>query len=93
MSEIVGLKPRTLQRLLADNQTSYRELMDFVRFEQARKLLEEAELNLFEVARLTGYTDSSNFARAFRRLSARSPAEYRNDQVSGRGFGTRQPKK
>ena len=88
MSEIAGLKPRTFQRLLADNQTSYRELMDLARFEQARKLLEQAELSLSDVARLTGYTDASNFARAFRRLAGRGPADYRKDLLGQRGFGS-----
>lgn len=82
MAELARMRPRTFQRLLAGRGTSYSELLNSVRFDRARQLLEDADLTVADVARLSGYTDSSNFARAFRRMSGRSPAQYRNDHLS-----------
>jgi len=79
LAEMTGLSARTLQRLLAEKGTSYRELMDAARFEKARQLLHQNALSATEIAHLSGYTDPTNFARAFRRISGRSPSEYRND--------------
>ena len=79
LADIASLSPRTLQRLLEERGTSYRELMDAARFGKASHLLLETDLSATEIARLSGYTDSSNFARAFRRISGRSPSEYRQD--------------
>jgi AraC-like DNA-binding protein len=80
MAELARMTPRTLQRLLADRGTTYRDVLDGVRVDRARQLLAADELTMAEVAHAAGYTDSSNFARAFRRLCGRSPAQYRADQ-------------
>jgi len=82
IAEMAGMTPRTLQRQLADRGTTWRGLVDEVRFSSARQLLQGAdELTMDEVAQATGYSDASNFARAFRRLCGRSPAQYRADQL------------
>ena len=79
MAEIAGLSPRNFQRLLAERGTSHRALLESARFEQARRMLSETGRSITEIARLTGYTDPSNFARAFHRLAGRSPTEFRKD--------------
>lgn len=72
----VGLSPRTLRRKLHGEGTSFRELVDEVRFELARRYLDTGQIPVGEVAALLGYEDPANFRRAFRRWSGMSPAAY-----------------
>lgn len=76
------LRPRTLQRQLAAEGTSYREIIDRIRFETACRLLQETRLTVAEIADRLGYAEHPHLTRAFRRLAGCSPAEYR--QLSGR---------
>ena len=85
LAELASIKPRTFQRLMAERGTTYSDLLDRVRLDRARQLLEGSDLTITEVARAAGYTDTSNFARAFRRLTGRSPTQYRLDRLRAPG--------
>lgn len=76
VAEIAGLHPRTLQRRLRHQSSSYRELVDEVRAERATVLLEVGG-SVTEIAFDLGYTDVSHFIRAFRRWTGVSPSRYR----------------
>ena len=73
----VGLNVRTLQRQLSAEGKTYFVLADETRAEMARQLLNESDFSLSEIAERTGYSDLSNFNRAFRRWSRVSPREFR----------------
>ena len=75
-AEIADLSTRTLQRRLADEQLSYRGLLDAVRYETAVDLMQTTDNTVTDIANLLGYTDPSHFARAFRRMAGVSPREY-----------------
>jgi AraC-like DNA-binding protein len=75
-ADIAGLSPRTLQRRLADNGLTYRDLLAEVRHETAINLMQDTEHSIGDIAGLLGYTDPSHFARAFRRMAGVSPREY-----------------
>lgn len=47
------------------------------RFETARRLLVESELPITAVATAVGYDDPFHFSRMFRRMSGRSPSDFR----------------
>jgi AraC-like DNA-binding protein len=49
----------------------------FARFEKARKLLEEADDRVSEIAFAVGFQSLSQFNRVFKKLSGKSPSEYR----------------
>lgn len=76
-AEALAVSPRTLQRRLAADALTYSRLLDQVRFERARELLADAKVPLIEAAMELGYTDQSNFSRAFRRWVGLSPGAYR----------------
>jgi AraC-like DNA-binding protein len=63
-------------------QTSYTELVERLRFEQAVRLLRDSDLKILEVAIALGYGDASNFARALRRICGSSPRELRRQLLS-----------
>jgi AraC-like DNA-binding protein len=74
-----GLKmsPRTLQRRLEDEGTTFQAVLDEVRHALALNYLGDASLKLGHVAFLLGYTDPRSFVRAFKRWTGKSPEDYR----------------
>jgi AraC-like DNA-binding protein len=66
----------TLQRRLRDEGSSYQELLNATRHEMALEYLRQGRHSLVDVAFLLGFTDQSNFTRAFRRWTGKTPREY-----------------
>jgi AraC-like DNA-binding protein len=66
----------TLQRRLRDEGATYQELLDSTRHEMALEYLRQGGHSLVDVAFLLGFTDQSNFTRAFRRWTGKTPREY-----------------
>jgi AraC-like DNA-binding protein len=66
----------TLQRRLRDEGATYQELLDATRHEMALEYLRQGGHSLVDVAFLLGFTDQSNFTRAFRRWTGKTPREY-----------------
>lgn len=69
--------PRTLQCRLASRDTSFQAIVERVRQEFAERYLLDPTVNLQEVGFLVGFSDPSNFHRAFRRWTGQTPGEYR----------------
>ena len=68
--------PRTLARKLAEEGTSYRAIVDDLRHRMAVDLIKSGS-SMDEIAYLLGYTDTSNFRRAFRRWTGMAPSQLR----------------
>ncbi len=77
VAEMLSLHPRTLHRRLEAGGTSFRSLLEEVRFQMARDLLDHADLPLGQVAGSLGYADASAFTRAFRRWAGTTPGRWR----------------
>jgi AraC-like DNA-binding protein len=71
------ISPRTLQRRLAAEGASFKELVDGVRREAAERLIADGSLSVSEVAYLLGFSEPSAFHRAFKRWVGVSPSDYR----------------
>jgi AraC-like DNA-binding protein len=82
-AELSGSSVRTIQRRLAALGRSYSSIVDEMRFEAALEMMCEPNIRLLDVAISVGYTDPSNFSRAFRRFAGVSPREYRRMASSG----------
>jgi AraC-like DNA-binding protein len=80
-SDALGMSPRTLQRLLAEDGKAYSEVLAEIRSESARDRLELTDAPLTEIAERLGYSTLSNFNRAFHSWSGVSPREYRAQQL------------
>lgn len=78
VSTMIGLGPRTIQRLLAKEGTNFRELVDLVCFERGADLLAQENKNLLQIALMQGYSDGASFSRAFKRWAGVTPSEYRS---------------
>ncbi|MEM7449287.1 MAG: AraC family transcriptional regulator ligand-binding domain-containing protein [Myxococcota bacterium] len=73
----LGVEARTLQRRLAADGTTFQEILDEVRREEACKLL-AGGATAESVAKEVGFADSAGFRRAFRRWTGMSPRAYRS---------------
>ncbi|TBU88160.1 AraC family transcriptional regulator [Phytopseudomonas dryadis] len=73
---------RTLRRQLQEVGTSYQALLDELRFEQARQLLEQERLPIARIAEELGYSETASFRHAFQRWSGTSPSRYRRPTLS-----------
>ncbi|MFE0461719.1 AraC family transcriptional regulator ligand-binding domain-containing protein [Kitasatospora sp. NPDC058965] len=79
----LALSPRTFQRRLHDEGTSWREEVEKVREAEATRLLRDTGLNVDAIAARVGYTDVRALRRAFHRWHGRGPAEFRRQAVAG----------
>jgi len=73
------LTPRTLLRRLAAEHANYKEVLNDTRRELALSYLRQGR-SAAEVTWLLGFTDPSNFTRAFRRWTDESPAAWQARQ-------------
>lgn len=71
------LSQRTLQRKLKDEGTTFKEMLDETRKELAKEYVNDSSLSLSEITYLLGFSEQSNFTRAFKRWQGRSPSAYR----------------
>ena len=73
---------RTLRRQLQEVGSSYQNLLDELRFEQARQLLEQRHLPIAHIAERLGYSETASFRHAFLRWSGTSPRRYRSPSLT-----------
>ncbi|MDA7418595.1 AraC family transcriptional regulator [Xenophilus arseniciresistens] len=78
MAQRLGLSARTLQRRLTETGRHYQEIIDEVRTALAIEFLSQTTLSVEEVAQRVGFSDASNFRKAFRKWTGQPPAHYRS---------------
>jgi AraC-like DNA-binding protein len=81
----LGTSPRTLQRRLGAEGTSFATAVDDVRRERARAYLEAPDVSMAEVSWLLGFAEQSAFARAFRRWTGEAPTRWRRARAEASG--------
>lgn len=77
VSRALNTSLRSLQRRLAQEGTSFKEILDEARHQLAVRYVRDSELPLREITGRLGFSDPGNFARAFRRWEGVSPNRYR----------------
>jgi AraC-like DNA-binding protein len=77
MAAMLNISRRTLNRYLEREGTSYRELAGRIQHELACERLASGEMSVAEVAYSLGFSDRSNFGRAFRARAGHSPGRRR----------------
>jgi AraC-like DNA-binding protein len=92
IDEVAGalhLSTRTLKRRLSTQQVSFSQLLDQERREKALLMLHSSEITFEDVAERLGYSTVSNFVRAFRRWTGKTPAAYRRAIIAPVELGGR----
>lgn len=79
IARTLGMSSRSLQRGLAAERTSFRDVLDALRREVARDYLEGSEAPITEIAYLAGFSEVSAFSRAVSRWFGRPPARVRRE--------------
>jgi AraC-like DNA-binding protein len=78
VAKTLALSLRTLARRLAEEGTTYGEVVDQLRKSLAIQYLKDPGMSLEQIAWLLGYEGSTSFNHAFRRWTGRSPSADRN---------------
>ncbi|MBV0933653.1 AraC family transcriptional regulator [Marinobacterium weihaiense] len=71
------MSPRSLQRRLKQQETTFDEIADGLRRQRAENLLCHSDQTLESVCSLIGYTEASTFNRACRRWFGQTPLAFR----------------
>ena len=82
LEDAMGLTGRQLQRRLADQGFTFKDLVEQVRKEQVLHELRHTTLPLQEVARRAAYAEVSSMHRAVRRWTGQTPTAVRTGQPS-----------
>ncbi|MGX1182877.1 AraC-like DNA-binding protein [Pseudomonas sp. F-14 TE3623] len=77
LAEQLNCSARTLRRHLKDLGCSYQELLDELRFEQAKRMLCEDQLPIYRIAEALGFSETASFRHAFVRWSGVAPSQFR----------------
>jgi AraC-like DNA-binding protein len=79
VAEMLAVHRRTLNRRLQVLGTTFRAVLEDVRYEAACQLLQATELTLDDIADALGYAGVSPFTRAFRRRTGTAPGQWRRE--------------
>lgn len=77
VADKMHMSARNLQLKLAAENTSFQDTLDGTRRNLATGYMQQSHLAITEIAYLLGFSDASNFTRAFRRWFGQSPRSYR----------------
>lgn len=77
VAQHMNCSERTLRRHLHANGSTYQTLLDELRFEKAKQLLQEDRLPIHRIAEELGFSETASFRHAFTRWSGVAPSHYR----------------
>lgn len=77
----VGCSPRTLQRRLNSAGTSFSELFEGYRMDEAIIMLSETDFEVSRIGQLLGYSEVSTFSRAVSQWCGLSPRQIRKQRT------------
>lgn len=83
IADDLGYSVRQLHRRLTQEGTAFRVLRDEVLHLAAREALTFADSSITEISQHLGYSETSAFTRAFKRMQGVSPAEFRRSTRTG----------
>ncbi len=78
------LNPRTVQRRLSEEQTSFDQILDKVRADLSMSYLRDSELSVAAVAEILQFSETSALSRAFRRWYGMAPTQVRRRVLTDR---------
>ena len=78
----LGMSSRTLSRKLAEEGTSFADVIDQLRAALAKRYLHDETLPVSEIAWLLGYREVSSLTHAFKRWTGMTPRRFRSGQLA-----------
>ncbi|NRA23733.1 MAG: AraC family transcriptional regulator ligand-binding domain-containing protein [Oleispira sp.] len=77
VAECFSITPRTLQRRLKENNTSFKNILDELRKEKSLELMLDTSFTLSDIALAIGFSQTTGFNFAFKRWMNSTPNDYR----------------
>lgn len=77
VARLLEQHPRSLQYALQNQSLNFRQLLDEVRYNEARQQLQLSNQSITDLALHLGYADETAFSRAFKRWSGQAPRQWR----------------
>ncbi|PRC91143.1 AraC family transcriptional regulator [Solimicrobium silvestre] len=78
VADALCMSPATMQRKLSLRDAKFQQLLDDTRKELACSYVQQPSRSMTEITFLLGFTDSSNFTRAFKRWTGTSPTHFKS---------------
>ncbi|TNF91548.1 MAG: AraC family transcriptional regulator [Gammaproteobacteria bacterium] len=78
VADALHMSPRSLQRKLADVDTTFRNLVEQIREGLAKSYLTDKTYGMIEITYMLGFSSQSSFSRAFKRWTGMTPQDYRD---------------
>lgn len=83
VARALGMSPSMLHLKLSQHGANFQQLLDDTRKELARSYVQQPMRSVTEITFLLGFTDTSNFTRAFKRWTGKSPTDFRGKEHPG----------
>ncbi len=77
VARLLSMHPRTLQRRLADEGTTFDRVLDDIRRDTAHRLITTDDVRFAQVAEFVGFAEQASLSHAVRRWYGMSPRELR----------------
>lgn len=75
-AEHLQLSVRSLQRKLKQENTTFSEVLDYVRKDLASRYIQQGRLNMAQITEVLAFSDQATLTRAFQRWYGCAPTEY-----------------
>lgn len=89
IASLLNISLRSLHYKLEQKNTCYQETLENLRSGLAIQYIEQKNISISEITYLLGFSDVSNFSRAFRRWSGMPPSEYRKRKAKPKASDTK----
>lgn len=78
-ARLVGLAPTYFSAVFKkETGATFREYLNRVRIEEAKRLLSDTDFGIVDIALATGFSEQSYFTKVFRKYTGMNPKQYRN---------------
>jgi AraC-like DNA-binding protein len=82
VAKAAGMSPNYLSEKFKEvTGVNFARYVAHIRFEKARKLLQDVDLRISEIAFAVGFQSLSQFNRVFKKLAGKSPTEFRETNL------------
>lgn len=82
VAEKLNINERSLRRYLQEEETNFRQILQQVRMELCHTYLIKQQLSITDTALKLGFSDSSNFSRAFVNWFGQSPSQFKAQPIN-----------
>jgi AraC-like DNA-binding protein len=81
MAHLLKMSQRSMAKKLSDSVTSYQKILNDARRQKAIDYIQRGDIPVAKIAEKLGFSDSSNFRKAFRGWSGATPSAFRRQQL------------